>query len=497
MSKCFISFSSRDGEFAGRLLVSFRLQDVDVWDYSNFAQDTRLGDSLRDDIRKRIDGSDHFLAVITPSSTHAETGRFCIFEMQYANSRGKQIIPIALDQFPPVRIPPELAFLEDAKYLSFNLTDNEAYESSFARLCEGIGAPYAPPFLGDPRVIFAARFNKEIRGLRIPNEHIIDLRVTIDEFARQYAAGQWAEAEETIVFFISACKRWAKGVTPYYPAILLALCRMHRGKPADASETLQPLLDHPLADENLWAALGQIDFIQERYEAALAKFKIARDKCPPGKDWEARFNILAASVALGRAEEASAAFNGFDLETRPPDDQAKIASLQASLFSRKGDWRAVVITLRDIVDRRIGDAASAIYLSEAYQHRGEVWKAVAVLASEADRLNDWNLYHRLAALHARLGDSFRALEIYESKLLARRERPWQMATDYALILRSIGRYREANEVCRRALTLPRPESDAETYFRGLAYYLLGRKQEAHAYFADSRYRGQFYDQFVS
>src|ERR1019366_8337433 len=102
----------------------------------------------------------------------------------------------------------------------------------------------------------------------------------------------------------------------------------------------------------------------------------------------------------------------------------------------------------------------------------------------------------LAAFHIRLRNPVRALEIYESKLLADRKRPWQMVTDYALILRSIGRCRTANELCRRALALPRPANDEEIYFRGLACYLLGRNPEAKMYFSDSNLREQYYDQFL-
>jgi tetratricopeptide (TPR) repeat protein len=496
MSKCFVSFSSRDSEFVGKLLASFRLQDVDVWDYSNPAQDIQLGENLRKDIRRLIDTADHFVAVITPSSTHPDSGRFCIFELQHAHNSGKRIIPITLEQHLPVNLAPGLAFLQEAKYLSFKISDNEAYERAFKRLCAEMNVPYVLPFLGDPRIIFAPRFDREIRGLSIPNVHRIELRLIIDEFTRQYKAGEWAEAAESITFFISGCKRWARGIVPYYPTLLLSLCKMHQNCLSEAEKILEALLQHPLVDENAWAALGQIDYMQGEYAAALGKFKIARDKCPPGKDWEARFNILAASVQLGRTEEASAAFSGFDLESRPVDDQLKIANLQASLFSRNHDWRAVVVVLRDIFDRKIGDEASAVYLAEAYEHRGESREAVTVLSSEADRLCSMTLYHRLAALYVRLEDPVRALEVYESKLLADTKHPWQMATDYALILRSIGRCREADEVCCRALNLPVPSPGAETYFRGLAFYLVGREQEAKTFFADSNYREKYYDQFV-
>jgi tetratricopeptide (TPR) repeat protein len=496
MSKCFVSFSSRDGEFAGKLLASFRLQEIDVWDYSNPAEDTPLGVGLKSDLCRRIDASDHFIAVITPSSTHPESGKFCIFEMQYAHSREKRILPLAFTECLPFDAGPELPFLQDAKYLSFDPSDSDAYEKSFKRLCEEIGAKYVPPFLGDPRVIFAPRFEKEIRGLGITRQHGVDLRLVIDEFTRNYREEKWDKALAAIVFFIGGCERWLKGIAMYYPTVLLALCQMHRDRLEEAEKTLESLLNHPLADENLWAALGQIDFMRGDFERALAKFKIARDKCPEGKDWEARFNILAASAALRKADEAWDLFSRPELADRPLDDQVKVANLQAALFSRKGDWRSVIVVLHDIFERKIGDPASAIYLSEAYERRGDASNAMDVLASEAQRLKNTNLYHRLATLYVRLGDPVSALDVYESKLLGVDKRQRQMLTDYALILRSIGQHAQADSACRRALDLGRPENDAESYFRGLAFFLLGRQAEAKMAYEDSKNHGQYYDRFV-
>jgi hypothetical protein len=308
MSKCFVSFSSRDGEFAGKLMASLRLQNIDLWDYSNSAQDIPLGESVKANIRKWIDGSVHFIAVLTTASTDPETGKFTIFEMQYAHQKGKRILPVAVAPFSPGKLAPSLEFLADAKYLPFDPEGGQDYERSFARLCQEMAIPYVPPFLGDPRIIFAARFDREIRGLKIPNEQQILLRTTIDDFTRQYAAGKWTDAKETITFFGLACKRFLRNVTLYYPTLLLALCEMHQNSFDSAQKILQPLLTHPLADENLWCALGQIRFLKGEFQEALEAFRIAREKCPEGKDWEARFNILAASMELARWEEASAAF---------------------------------------------------------------------------------------------------------------------------------------------------------------------------------------------
>ena len=496
MSKCFVSFSSRDSDFAGKLMASMRLQEVDVWDYSNPGQDIRLGDPVRADLCRRIDGSQHFIGVITPSSTDPDIGKYCIFEMQYAKSRGIQILPVVLAPCQSLDPGPELPFLKDAKYLTFGPTDEE-YEFSFARLCVEMGVPYVPPFLGDPRIIFAPRFDKEIRGFAVPRDHRIQLRLIIDEFTRHYPAERWADAQEAIVYFISVFRRAVKGVVPYYPTVLLALCQAHQNELEFAENTLKPLLNHPRADENLWALLGQIDFVRGDYEKALDRFKIAKAKCPPGKDWEARFNILAASVELGKASDATAAFEGLDLSERPLDDQVKVAGLQAKLFSRAGQWDSVITVLQDVFDRKIGDATTAIALAEAYERRFDASNAVAVLTSEADRLNDSNLYHQLAALHVRLGNLVRALQVYEAKLLDDGARPRQMLTDYALILRSIGRFREAREVFRRAAGLLQPASDSEHYFRGLAFYLLGQHAEAQLEYADSRRYAQYYDEFLA
>jgi hypothetical protein len=89
MAKCFVSFSSQDAEFAGKMMASLRLQNADVWDYSNSAQDIALGEAVKESIRRRIDESWHFIAVLTPASTDPETGRFTTFEIEYARRSGR------------------------------------------------------------------------------------------------------------------------------------------------------------------------------------------------------------------------------------------------------------------------------------------------------------------------------------------------------------------------------------------------------------------------
>jgi tetratricopeptide (TPR) repeat protein len=496
MSKCFVSFSSRDTEFAGKLVASFRLQNVDVWDYSNYAQDIPLGESVKSRLCKQIDDSAHFVAVVSGASADRETGKFPRFEWQYAHKQGKRILPVVIQPFSPANLDSELEFLEDTKYLPFEASDADDYERSFARLCEEMAVPYEPPFLGDPRVVFAPRFDREVRGLAIPADQRVLLRTVIDRFGQQYRDQKWADAGESITFFMGATRWFIKGAAPYYPALLLALCKMHEGRLDDALLLLTPLFTHPLADENVWAAVGQIHFLRREFEKALAMFTVAKQKCPPGEDWEARFNILATCLELGRLEEASAAFSGFDLESRPVDDQVKIANLQATIFSRANDWCGAIEALQWVYDGRIGNASSAIQLAKAYERSAQAAIAVQVLTNEAERLQDNNLYHHLAALYMRLRAPVRALEIYRQRLISDPDRPAQMMTDYALILRSLGQRAESLEVCQRAIALPRPTNGSEFYFRGLAHYLLGHQDYARALYEESKAREPYYSEFA-
>jgi tetratricopeptide (TPR) repeat protein len=477
-------------------MASLRLQEVDVWDYSDASRDIPLGESVKERLRKQIDDSIHFIAIVTVASVDQETGRFPRFEWAYANAQGKRILPVTILPFVPADFGPELQFLEGAKYLPFDLEDAHAFEQSFARLCIEMEVRYVPPFLGDPRLIFAPRFEREIRRLSIPPQQRVLLQTTIDNFTHRYAAREFADATEEIEFFLGACRRFLSGKTLYYPTILLGLCRMHVGRLEDALACIEPLKTHPLADENLWAAIGHVHFIRGEFEDALSNFRIAREKCPPGLDWEARFNILATCIELGRVEEGSAAFSGFDFESRPIGDQVKIANLQAAVFSRESDWVSVIGALKDPYDRGIGDDATAVHLARAYEETGDFEAADAVLAREAERLHDSNLYHHLAALRARHGQPLQALEMYRNRLLEDPERPYQMMTDYAVILLSLGHRFEAQEVCRRAIALAEPKTRSERYFRGLAFYILGDKERALALYLESKSPQPYYGEVV-
>jgi tetratricopeptide (TPR) repeat protein len=69
-------------------------------------------------------------------------------------------------------------------------------------------------------------------------------------------------------------------------------------------------------------------------------------------------------------------------------------------------------------------------------------------------------------------------------------------TDYATLLFSLGRRSEARDVCRRAIELKDVKPGAERYFRGLAYYLLGRQSDAETAYQESKSSESYYDVFA-
>jgi hypothetical protein len=68
MADVFVSYSRRDSEFVGRLSASIHDNGKEVWVDTDGIAD---GEVFPEAIKRAIEGSDAFVFVITPDSTHS------------------------------------------------------------------------------------------------------------------------------------------------------------------------------------------------------------------------------------------------------------------------------------------------------------------------------------------------------------------------------------------------------------------------------------------
>jgi tetratricopeptide (TPR) repeat protein len=502
--RIFISFSSLDREFVRKLFYSLKSQQLDVWDYSQAGSEITPGARLSEALAQQIDLSDYFIAVLSANSTNEETGRYTRHEVQHAVEAGLlrkgKVLPLVLAGDPPRTWEGVYQQLRDIMHLRVDPEDRRAYEEMIARLCCRFGWRYVAPFVGDPRLPFARRFEDEVRRLPLPIALFNELMVLIKEFGHKFAAGDWLEADALISYFLMVCGYKALEPPPYYPRIIKGVCELQLGRFVEAEASFLEASRHPAADENSYGGLGQVYLRQRRFPQALAAFEKAREICPEGLDLEARFNILATQIEMGEPAGDEQFLDRFNMNELLPDDRLRLINLRGVLYFRKGRYQAAVDVFQSAYAQKLADATTAAYLAMALRELGCPQEAIRLLRTEAERLKDINLYHHLADLCLTCGRIDEALRVYERELCEPPHRTRQYMMEYARVLNSLDQRRYgalARRICGTVLDgdhFDIPKTGEDFYYDGFANYLLGNNERARYDYERSRgFFDKYYD----
>ena len=127
MADVFVSYSRRDSEFVGRLSASIHDNGKEVWVDTDGIAD---GEVFPEAIKRAIEGSDAFVFVITPDSTHSA---YCENEVEYARELQKRIVPVLRAPVPDSELHAEI---RDRSWIPF--TDDAQYGPSLSRLLSAI-----------------------------------------------------------------------------------------------------------------------------------------------------------------------------------------------------------------------------------------------------------------------------------------------------------------------------------------------------------------------
>ena len=125
----FISYSSKDNEFAKKLAIGLQNANVSVWIDEG---EIKVGESLIEKISNSIDEVDYLVVILSPASVASEwVKREVVFAFTQEIEGGKlKVLPLLYQK---CDIP---SFLRDKRYIDF--TGVKRYEDSFAELLRGL-----------------------------------------------------------------------------------------------------------------------------------------------------------------------------------------------------------------------------------------------------------------------------------------------------------------------------------------------------------------------
>ncbi|NOG51833.1 MAG: toll/interleukin-1 receptor domain-containing protein [Chloroflexi bacterium] len=114
MSRCFISYSRRNTNFAERLARDLNDAGVEVW--IDFRQ-IHAGERWKDEIRRGVERSEVIVIVLSPDSVVSE---WVQFEINYGREKNKVLLPImVVDCYAELRANESLAWLLDVHFIKF------------------------------------------------------------------------------------------------------------------------------------------------------------------------------------------------------------------------------------------------------------------------------------------------------------------------------------------------------------------------------------------
>jgi Tetratricopeptide repeat. len=504
----FISFSSRDQSEVRKLFFALEIQNISFWDYSDEGQELPLAHELDTSLKEKIDSSEYFIAIITPHTIDEQIGRHTRLEVRYAIDRGKvqqkRILPVLLNSPSEqwLSLYPEL---QPILHLSLNSDHPERFEDTIRRICQWMSVSYIPSSLKDPRVFFARLFLEEAEGKQLNNADFVQLMRIMNSCANRLLDNDWAGVKEKVILFLNLVDEIAPDAGFYYPLVIKGVSELQLKELENARQTfLQATENHDLNSNPLlrlgFAGLGHAYFSLERYNESLEAFQKSLNL--QSDDQDVQFNYLGALIHAGGIVLDEAILDGFDLSELSLEDRIKVITLKGAINYKRGSYYASIRAFR-ILDWNDLDEASAIYYSLALQESGAGEEALSVLCFAANKIKSTNLYHHLADAYLKDGDLEKALSVYEDVLcsvnnpsdLAR-----QILIEYAQIIRRI--YNVGNnkfhEACEKVINFnlfPPPQSKADCFFTGFAYYLLGRKDLAKHYYDNSLdFSSEYYDE---
>ncbi|HYL74819.1 MAG TPA: tetratricopeptide repeat protein [Bryobacteraceae bacterium] len=470
----FLSYADEDAVVARRIHYALTRAQVPVWGYK---ENSRIGVDFREEFRARILGSHYFCLL---DSRHARASAYIKEECELAH-QGKAIrIVCRVD----TDVEKSMELFEGQNYLT--AIDFANFERGIHRLCEHIGIAYTPGF----RLPRDQDFAREVfeSGL-LEVEYVQELNDLYHEFREHYTDPEFAEAQLRIV--IRKCQRYG-AKTVVSPILALGVMLAERGRHRDALKAFGTITESYPNDPRGWAGLGGAYYHLGNYESALPALVRAKEMILTFYPRESSerlpeviHNIASVLSLLGRSREAWKILEGLTEEQR---HAPYIRALEGRLLLEQGASAAALPYLEgaycELLEQHDAPAAVIVNLADCYQqlgrHREEIELMTRTVAMSPENPE---LFHRAADCFLRNHKVTEAVSALRRATECFAESPLYRAQLAALLVQT-NQVSEgllhARECVRSGLTEP------ERYYRGLAYYLLGKFESADFELAECR-----------
>lgn len=505
----FISFSQRDQNEVRELFSGLRIQRVDVWDYSDPGQELPAGGSLKNALRTKIDNCDYFVAVISANSIEAPTP---VWEVRYAIESAKardKVVPILLNN-PPAEWAALYSELADLVWIPITTSNDLETEDAVRRICERLSIPYIPPALLDPEVFFSEPFLREIRSKRLENATFIQLGRSMDTAGRELLntkenhTDRWSRIKDTMISFYGRADQDVPNQPFFYPEIIRGVAELQLSQLENAEKTFRGVTNSEHIDKEwlglAFAGLGHTYFSMERFDDSVNAFQSALHLLD--KDKKVRVNYLTALAYANGLILDDGIGDLLEDKTLSAEDRTKLLILRGIVEFKQRHYRRSIESFAQLDADNLSEAATLYYVF-SLRELGEELRALEILENATRKIKSGNLYHHLAYAYLRIGDTSRAVKIYETALWPIVKPPEfarQNLVEYAQVLRIVEGTKSvaAQKACERAIdfaVFPQPQSKADCFFTGFAFYLLGNDQLARFFFqGSSGFSTEYYDQ---
>lgn len=477
IEKVFLSYADEDGATAKRVHEDLqRSKKLEVWAYQESRQ---FGVNFKDEFERQIRQSRYFCLLDSPS---ARKSLWIAREWQIATeSAGVTRYVCSLKSWTDADDWRQKELFNGHNFITaIDLTN---YETGIRQLCRTLQAAYFP-WSAFPR---DHDFDKEVQNSNLNKDQTQRLIDLYREFREHYADPEFAEALLRVV--IKKCQTYgaAKVISA---SLALGVMQADASRHQDALRTFSELTRRHERDPRPWAALGSALFHLGQYEESLRALMRShncilnyyREESAQHIP-EVVHNIANVLILLGRHSEAQLAIDGL-----PREDQEIpfIRGLKGRLLAHKGRYREALPHLEEAYEGSIEVLpVSVIDLADCYVHLGLHDRELKLLQKAVKQLpTSPEVWHRAASCYITQADFPAAVNALQNGVKYARDVPQYRAQLAALLYRT-GRVEQGLEEAQECVKLSAPTAH-DRYYRGLAYYVLGKKSCAEDELTESR-----------
>lgn len=385
--KCFLSYSSFDSAMVAAIIDSLKHSGVTLWDYTDPEERIAAGTALSPALSSKIDECDYFILFISRNTLDPDNGKFVLWELEYAVVHdmlsGDRIIPVLLDDTPVSNAwPAPLDQLVDIVNISVPPpTAQRAFFEAIGLLCLRIGVKYKPVVEPHPRLPVHQRLIEEIFAFTtLPYEHNRLMNI-LAEFSSEFNKGEYEQARFLIRYLIDSCRYIQPQRPVYYPQIVKAVCEQSMGLLEESKQSYTKATDHPKVNESAWDGLGSVCAAMGDHVAAYSCYQKALEMAPSSNNTDERINCLMARLALNLpvAESDVAFLHGIDVEKLPVEGQRAVANAIGASYYQRGEYQKAAAVFSSMIEKKIHDSGTVVYLHGSYAGLSNRQKAVEVL----------------------------------------------------------------------------------------------------------------------